>query len=932
MHIGRRTTGIIAFAILFIGCTVLTHAGSGWEEVRLPSGKVLLEPPAGKWIGALNAFPINSATTQDGRYLAFLNNGYGHSSSGFRKSIAIFDRMTGTLADFTEPGTGLEFNQPVNICTPFYGIGFSSTGKRLYLSLASTRGDRSQNGIRIHRLLDRGGITPDGFIAIPPDQVPLPAEVKQNFPAPTPSGLAVCPDANHEGEDLLYAALTLSDSVVEMSSKTRKVTRVFSVHQPHHPALPAEYPYALALSPDKRTLFVSLYNGSSVAVIHLADGKVEFIPVGTQIAGQSMPSSHPSHMAVHPSGKWLYVAVENSDLISVIGNEPQDSGYLKVVQNIDLRPEVMKIRNLLGVAPNHLVFTPDGKWLIVSAGLLNAVVLVEIGEDKEQKHRVAGYLPTLWYPHTLEITPDGKELFLTSGKGKGTGTNKPNRPFQPGQNPGTYAPELLQGSLHRLDFKEAVKNLDEYTRAVLRNNQLDQETIQSEMKALSFHPIRHVIYVIKENRTYDQVFGDLEIGKADKTCLYFGEEYTPNQHHLAREFGIYDHFFVSAEVSFNGHAWTTAGINSGWNEQQWQINYSTGNFTYDSEGNNNNVMPLLFHQSDVDTPQSGYIWDSVLSAGKTIGIYGEYCNNPEKEIRWVEKQESLPGFMVHPLIGKINRFGWPIPLYADVDQDGKISGGAIATKNAFKNGFQPLFPAYDLQIPDVIRFRIWQQDFEKIAELQKKTGKDTLPHLSVVRLGNNHTRGVRPGGATPDASVADNDLALGMLVEAISQNPYYWGNTAILVIEDDAQAGCDHVDSHRSPMLFISRYNPGSKRKPRVDSRFLTTASCLRTIEALLGLPAGNLMTATAPLLFETLTAEKNDWHGPYKADLRNLENGLIFQEADGIIRENDILKEMSRITSTLRMEEADQADANALNYVLEKWVETRGRLQCCKK
>jgi hypothetical protein len=179
--------------------------------------------------------------------------------------------------------------------------------------------------------------------------------------------------------------------------------------------------------------------------------------------------------------------------------------------------------------------------------------------------------------------------------------------------------------------------------------------------------------------------------------------------------------------------------------------------------------------------------------------------------------------------------------------------------------------------------------------------------------------------------VADNDLALGMLVEAISSNEYYWGNTAIIVLEDDAQDGCDHVDSHRSLMLFISRYNKGNSRRPEIDSRFLTTASAVRTIEALLGLESNNLMTATAPLLFTGLVQDRSQSHGPYQADFSNLENGRIFEGATGKIRENPALRKLARLTGTLDMEEADQADANTLNYVLEEWVRIQGRLRCCR-
>ncbi len=910
-----------------------------WQPVSLPSGKILVDPPAGRFISDLNAFPINSAVSPDGRYVAFLNNGYGYSASGFRKSIAILDRVTGQVSDNSEPGTGLKFDGPANISTLFYGIAFSSDGKQLYVSIASTKrdkkvGDRNQNGIRIYDV-SAEGLAPAGSIQILPSDIPFPAGIRLNSPAPTPSGISVRPDPDYPGSDLIYAALTLSDAAVEVSTKSGKVRRIFDLHiDPSHPAIPAEYPYATALAPDGKTLYVSLYNGSAVAAVDLVSRKVTRLPLGVQQAGPSSPSSHPSHLAVHPSGKTVYVAVENSDQIGVIDNDPASPNFRTVIDSFDVRPEEMMGLKIYGAGPNHLTFTPDGKLLFVSMGLLNALAVVEIDNNTPSapKHRVKGYLPTLWYPHTTELSPDGQTLYITSGKSRGTGPNLPNRPFPPGQRPGAYGPSLLKGSLHEIRVADALARLNALTASVKRNNQLDPESMRSMQKSLSFNPIRHVIYVIKENRTYDQIFGDLQKSQADETCLYFGEKYTPNQHKLARDFGIYDNFFDSAEVSFNGHTWSTAGINSGWNEQQWQINYSTGNFTYDSEGRNNNALPIQHNQSDVDTPQGGYLWDAVVAAGKKVAMYGEYVENPRRPVRVLKKGDPLPSYLVTPRLGQTSPFPWSVPLFGLLDENGKVVGGTVPTKTAFQDSFQPLYPDFDLLHPDVLRFSVWKGDFDRIAKSQRESGKDTLAALSIVRLCNDHTRGVSPGGPTPDASVADNDLALGLLVETISHNEYYWGNTAIIVLEDDAQAGCDHVDSHRSLAFFISKYSLGSAREPNVDSRFLTTASAVRTIGALLGLPANNLMTATAPFLFKRLEQDSSRWHGAYQADYANLDNGLIFEEANGKIREQSTLKKLARLTSKLDLEDADQADANTLNYILQEWVRAQGRLSCCGK
>src|SRR5262249_25030859 len=408
---------LTALGILLLLVVPSSRPQDRWQPVYLPTGKALVEPPAGAFVSDLNAFPINSAMSPDGRYVAFLNNGYGHSMSGFRKSIAIYDRVTGLVSDFTEPGTGLNFDGPADICTPFYGIAFSSSGKSLYLSLASTRkdpklGDRTQNGVRIFSLTERG-LHPAGYIQIRPSDVPLPEGVRQNNPSPTPSGLSVKPDPDNPGQDLIYAALTLSDAAVELSSAFKRVNRVFDLHtNSSHPVLPAEYPYATALSGDGKTLYVSLYNGSAVSVVDLVTGKTSHLPVGMQQAGPSSPSSHPSHIALHPTGKAVFVAVENTDLISIIDNDPASKTYGKIAGNFDVRPPEMKDRKLWGAGPNHLTFTPDGRRLFVTVGLLNAVAVVRLTSDVASsiKAEVEGYLPTLWYPHTTEIGKDGQTL------------------------------------------------------------------------------------------------------------------------------------------------------------------------------------------------------------------------------------------------------------------------------------------------------------------------------------------------------------------------------------------------------------------------------------------------------------------------------------------------------------------------------------------
>ena len=320
-------------------------------------------------------------------------------------------------------------------------------------------------------------------------------------------------------------------------------------------------------------------------------------------------------------------------------------------------------------------------------------------------------------------------------------------------------------------------------------------------------PIKHVIYIIKENRTYDQVLGDVKEGNGDANLCLFGDDVTPNQHALARDYVFLDNFYVDAEVSADGHNWSMAAYATDYVEKTWPTNYSSRGRSYDYEGS-----------KKISRPTKGYIWDHCKAAGVTYRSYGEFIGVRDVKIGGGGGNEATEAAR-------------------------KAQRENYTEEEALLGHFSPTFPSYNLSIPDNTRVDRWLEEFREF----EKNGN--LPQFQIVRLGNNHTEGTRPGAFTPRVHVAENDLAVGRLVEALTQSKY-WADTAIFILEDDAQNGPDHVDAHRSPAFVISAY---TKRK-FVDSTMYTTSGMLRTMELILGIPPMSQYDAAAMPMFNCFT------------------------------------------------------------------------------
>ena len=469
-----------------------------------------------------------------------------------------------------------------------------------------------------------------------------------------------------------------------------------------------------------------------------------------------------------------------------------------------------------------------------------------------------------------------------------------------------------------MNLPEAERDRTKLTAEVLRSNLMEGRTGEISFQS-GKNPIRHVIYVIKENRTYDQIFGDIREGNGDPSLVMYGEAITPNEHKLARQFGVIDNFYDSGEVSGDGHVWSTSAITSDYTEKTWEIDYRGGQRTYDYEGWVGDYIPMKEGVPDVNEPATGYLWGNLARHNLSYRHYGEFvstawCTGPDDGSpaslggltarscgarKEVKPGEELPA----SLGGGKNSYQYTIPLIAY----------DTPTKPELKGHFDPKYADFKLDYPDQFRADEFLREFAGFVKARASGSGEQMPQFVLLRLPDDHTAGTHPGLPTPNASVADNDLAVGRVVEAVSHSPY-WDDTAIFVLEDDAQNGADHVDAHRSIALVISKYAPGSANHPEVHHEFYTTVNLIHTMEVLLGLPPMNANDAYAPVMAPLFTGAGDQ--PPFQADYRNRDNGMIYQA-------NAANAPGAKQSSKLDFSHADAADADVLNAIL--WHAAKG-------
>jgi YVTN family beta-propeller protein len=581
-------------------------------------------------------------------------------------------------------------------------------------------------------------------------------------------GLALSADGRR-----LAVVAQLCDSVYLLDATTMARTAA---------AATGSHPYTAVFAPDG-TLLVSNWGDSTLSRFDVAAGSLA--PRGTILV-----PPRPSALVVSRDGRTLYVAHAAADAVSLV-----DLAASRVTSTIRLS---LTARAPHGTGPNALALSPDGRTLYVANADNNDVAVVALGA--EAGPQVTGLIPTGWYPTAVALSADGGTLYVANGKGTGTGPN-PRGPTAPGFRRDQYIAALLVGSVSAIPTPDAAA-LGDDTRRVLANSPYRDALLTRQpwprrspipRSASERSPIRHVVYIIRENRTYDQVLGDDARGNGDAGLAIFGDTITPNAHALARQFVLFDNFYVNGDVSANGHMWSDAAYASDYNEKNWPANYS-GRREYDFDAG----LPA-------NDPLAGYLWDDARAAGVTLRNYGE------------------------------------------MTQWDAATGRATPQPKGLQGVTDPAYPGFELQIPDSVRAD------EFIRELHEAETGGVLPQLMILWLPRDHTYGRQPGRPTPRAMVAENDRALGRIVEALSRSRF-WRETAVFVLEDDAQNGPDHVDAHRSPLLVASPW----VRRGMVDSTFYTTASVLRTIELILGLRPMSQYDAGAMPLFPAFTSRAN--------------------------------------------------------------------------
>jgi DNA-binding beta-propeller fold protein YncE len=888
----------------------------------LPTSKMLTVPSPGR-IGSTNSFPATMVVSSDGRYAALLDDGYGTQETLAQQSISVLDLKTNQIVEYPDARFDEESHQSY-----FLGLAFSSDGRHLYASVGSltdptgARPGNLGNGIAVYRFSE-GKVAPERFIPIALQPLSTEKKVAMGLTAPPhmaipyPAGLAVIADG---GRDKLLVANNLSDNVVLLDPATGKVLQSFDLST--NELIPSSFPYACVATRDGRRAWCSLWNASQVAELDLTSGKATRWIKLKQPEDPIAPGTHPTAMLLSPDESILYVALSNADEVAAVW-----LAYSGVLRYLSTTPPSQQPA---GSYPTALAQSADGKRLFVADSSLDAVAvfdtadLVDPTSAGKDIQSAIGFIPTDWYPSALAV--HGDDLLIASAKGEGARPNKDlgKTAHETKHHSHSYIPTLLRGSVARLNIPSTLQKLPQLTQMVESDNLLhgDPGTISF---AGGQNPIKHVIYVIKENRTYDQILGDLKIGEGDPSLTMYGEDITPNEHKLALQFGVLDNFYDSGEVSGDGHLWSTAAITSDYNEKTWQIAYRGKERMYDFQGQVADEYPLEHNQPDIDDPSTGFLWDNLARNHVSFRDYGEFVNAEWCNEKWkaenprqgtpsgqegrcpktvVEQGEMLAPNVGNPHAGP-SPWPWPVPLFSDVKP----------TKAVLRGHFDPLYPDFNTEYPDQLRVDEFMNEFAAYVRARDADEGSELemPAFVLLYLPDDHTGGTRPNLPRPAASVADNDLALGRVVEAVSHSSY-WDDTAILVLEDDAQNGADHVDAHRSIAFAISKYSPGSTAQPNLEHRFYTTVNMVHTMEMLLGLPPMNQNDAYAPVMGRLFSGPGDQ--PAYSADYRNLKNGLIYEtnkrEAPG-----------GKISLKMDFSRPDAAGASRLNEVL--WRDQKG-------
>ena len=820
----RPFLAICAVSLFIISAAVASVAQRGPAPPTWPGslGKgVTLLPngwkiqPAGRPLSG-GDLPLGMVESPDGNFLIITNNGYA------KPTLTVVDLAKGYVSS------------KANLEHAWLGLAWHPDGRRVFSSGA---GQTTVNEF----YWTPGRLTAGAVYALGRDtQKPMPGinrpePVEQSFVG----GIAITPDGRY-----IYAVHVLGEALTMLDVKSGLVRATVDV---------GAEPYTCIVSPDGKTVVVSVWGGAKVLMFDAAT---------LEKRGEVVVGEHPNAMAWSKDGQRLFVACANTNAVWVV-----DIAAMAAKEQISV---ALVPNSPPGSTPNGLGLSPDGTRLLVANADNNTVAVADVREPGRSV--IEGFIPTGWYPTAAQFSKDGKTIFVLSGKGLTSAANpRGTQAGVPGLGDGQYSGAMLQGSLSILPVPDAAA-LQAMTKTVYALTPLSSAGVLAPPSAAGASPIpkkvgdpspiKHVFYIIRENRTYDQILGDLERGNGDPNLCLFGEEITPNAHAIAREFAVLDNFYVDAEVSYDGHAFSTGAYATDFVEKIWPTNYGSRGGRYMSEGGGTMRNPY----GNVTAPMNGYIWDACTRAGVSVRSYGEFVSRgPDPE---GEKDAGV--------------------------------GDVVATVPGLKGLVHPQYQPYDLTIPDNKRVDIWLSEFREF----EKNGK--LPRFSIIRLGNDHTAGTRAGYPTPRAMIAENDVALGRIVEAISSSPY-WKESAIFVLEDDAQNGPDHVDAHRSPAFVVSPFT----RRAAVDSTLYTTSGMLRTMELILGLPPMSQYDAAATPMYNAFQA--TPVLTPFKLRPARID----------IAEKNAMNAWGAEASAKMNLAEADLAPELELNEVL--WKSVRG-------
>ena len=790
MTISLQRIHLIIFCLILILFSTIGRA-EDTPGIFLPNQWTLR--PAGVSI-PLGDFPINSVISPDGHYLAVLHCGY---SSHEIRIINIQDHSTVSA---------------VTVVNLWRGIQFSSDGKYLY---ASSGADDS-----LYRWsFNEGNLSSQ----ISWDLRTIPDCPKILYPC----GIAI-----DNKNQFAYIAATYGNRILKLNLQNPKSSpTVLSVLESYNPHA---YPYDIVLDSRTNNLYISLWGDKSLLKINLKDPSTKFIHTG----------SHPNELVLNKDGKRLFVACANSNTVDIV-----DTQTNKVTErlNSSLYPHIPA-----GSTPNGIAISPNEKTLLIANADNNNLAVFDISKPGEAASQ--GYIPTEWYPTGVHFDSQGNILVI-NGKG-GKSLPNPQGP-DPVHRTKTdeYIAGLLKGSLSFIAAPDKAQ-LKEYTRKAYLCSPLREDLLPVHPEANNpipaqigdSSPIKYCVYIIKENRTYDQVLGDITTGNGDPNLCIFPEKVTPNHHALVNEFVLLDNFYVESQVSASGHEWTMGAYATDFVAKNWPPSYgghTKGKIGYKSEGTD-----------PVNDSDAGHLWNKAQEAGITYRSYGEWIRNAGPE------------------------------------------GNGKTNDKALKGHFNPYYPGFNLDISDFDRIKVFQSEFATFVD------KGTMPQLTIIRLPNDHTHGATKGKKTPISYLAENDLALGMLIDTLSHSPF-WKEMAVFIVEDDAQNGSDHVDAHRTVGMVVSPYI----KRGQVNHKIYSTASMLRTMELILGLQPMSQFDAAALPMYACFTTQPDTRPYTFKPAQVSLTN------------KNKPKSPMQKESSRLRFDKEDSNPDILFNEIIWKAV-----------